>query len=224
MLAALSHELRNPLAGLASSLYVLKGSQPGSPRAQRAMAIMERQVGRLSLLINSLTDAVRIDQGKVTLRLEVVDLCEVMRDAASAHEDLFTSREVKVQTQLAGRPVLVSADEARLQEILGELLDNAARFAPPGSRVVLGVECDEAVRVARMRVQDFGIGMKPGMCECVFRPFSRVDDSPAHSQGGLGLGLVLVKGLVELHGGAVRAQSDGPDRGSVFTIELPLAT
>jgi signal transduction histidine kinase len=224
ILAILSHELRNPLAALSNSLYVLKRSQPGSERAERAMAVMERQIERVALLITTLTDTARITQGKIQLHRAVVDVSEALRHVAEEWERMFVSREVQLCVKLPGKPVWVSADADRLGQIVGNLLDNAARFTPAGGRVTLTAECDGAARRARIRVQDSGVGLDAALQERLFEPFTQADTSLAHSRGGLGLGLALVKGLVELHGGSVRAESAGPGLGSLFTVELPLAS
>jgi signal transduction histidine kinase len=220
----LSHELRNPLAALRNSLYVLTSSQPGSAKAQRAMAVMERQIGRVSLLITSLTDVARINQGKIELRRALVDLCEALRHAAEDCEHLFASREVRLCVELPNQPVWVWADAVRLEQIVGNLLDNAARFTPAGGRVTLAAECDGTARCARIRVRDSGVGLDAALRENLFEPFVQADTSLARSHGGLGLGLVVVKGLTELHSGRVWAESAGLGLGSLFTVELPLAS
>lgn len=222
LLSVLSHELRNPLAALANSLYVLKWSQPGGAKALRAINTMERQIGRLSALISNLSDAARINQGKVELRREVVDLTEVVRHSARAGEELFAERELELRLDLPEDQVFVWADPARLEEVFGNLLDNAARFTPSGGEVLLTLLANRQAGRAYVRVQDSGVGLDGRVRGRLFEPFAQADTSTSRSRGGLGLGLTLVKGLVELHGGAVRADSDGPGRGSVFTVELPL--
>jgi signal transduction histidine kinase len=223
MLSVLAHELRNPLSALGNSLYVLKWSQPGDPKAQRAMTVIERQIGHLSKLITSLTDAARINQGMVELRRIVLDLCATLRSCASQHEEHFSRHDIKLDLRVPDQPIFVSADPLRLDEILAKLLDNATRFTPAGGRVSLGVEADQGSRLARIRVQDSGAGLDEPTRARLFEPFTQADTSLARSHGGLGLGLAVVKGLVELHGGSVRGESDGPGMGSVFTVELPLA-
>ncbi len=223
ILAVLAHELRNPLAAVGNSLYVLKWSQPGGEKAERAMKVMERQIGRLSVLITSLTDAARINQGRVELRRILVDLADAVRVAAQEREEVFIGHEIQLLLRLPDQPVVVSADPLRLDEVVGNLLDNAVRFTPPGGRVTLGLERDEESGCARLRVEDTGAGLDASMREHLFEPFTQADTSLSRSHGGLGLGLALVKGLVELHGGSVKGESKGPGQGSVFTVELPLA-
>lgn len=223
ILAVLAHELRNPLAALGNSLYVLKCSQPGSEKAERAISLLERQIGQLSMLITSLSNAERINQGKVELRRTVFDLRQALRTAALDHDEVFIGHDLELHLSVPDGPVFVSADPLRLDEILRNLLDNAIRFTPPGGRVSLLAERDADAGRARIRVQDTGIGLDATIRRRLFEPFSQADTSLAHSRGGLGLGLALVKGLVELHGGSVTGESDGPGLGSVFTVELPLA-
>jgi signal transduction histidine kinase len=221
VLAVLSHELRNPLAALSNSLYLLQRCQPGDAQAMRAMAVMDRQIRQLTALIDDLGDAARLGRGKVQLHRSAVDLCELLRNAGADHEALFMRCEVQISVQVPSKTVCVFADPTRLVQILGNLLHNAARFTPAGGRVVLALERDEAARFARVRVQDSGVGIDAGLRDRLFEPFSQADASLARSRGGLGLGLALVKGLVELHGGSVRAESDGPGRGSTFIVDLP---
>jgi signal transduction histidine kinase len=222
VLSLLSHELRNPLAAIGNSLYVLKWAEPGGAKAQRAITTMERQIGRLSELVSDLTDAARINQGKVELRRAPIDVCELVRDSAKARTAQFADREISIDVRVADEPILIWADRARMEEAIGKLLDNAARFTEPGGNVAVWAERDPATHRARIHVQDSGIGFADSLRGRLFEPFTQGDRSLARSAGGLGLGLVVVKGLVELHGGEVRAQSEGPGRGSLFTIELPL--
>jgi signal transduction histidine kinase len=224
IVAVLAHELRNPLAALGNSLYVLKWSPPGGDKAQRAMRVIERQIGRLSVLITSLTDAAHIDQGRVELRRIVLDVGDTVRGAAQDREELFARHGLRLVLRVPDRPVPVLADPIRLEEVVGNLLDNAVRFTPAGGRVWLELEHDDRARRARIRVRDTGVGLDATMRRHLFEPFTQADTSLARTGGGLGLGLSLVKGLVELHGGSVTGDSEGLGRGSVFTVELPLAS
>ena len=221
-LAALSHELRNPLAALSNSLYVLKRSLPGEAQAERAISVMDRQIRHLVALLDGLTDAARLEQGKVELRLSTVDLGVMLRTEVDAHEATFKRSEVQIFQQIPSEPICLAADPACIAQVVGHLLENAARFTPPGGSVILSLEADKVARVAHLRVQDSGIGLEPALRDRLFHPFVQADTSLARTRGGLGLGLAVVKGLVELHGGSVRAESDGPSRGSTFIVDLPL--
>jgi signal transduction histidine kinase len=185
------------------------------------MAVIDRQIRHIASLIDRLTDAANLDQGKVQLRWSSTNLCELLYDAGADHEGLFASREIQLCTQIPLGPICVSADTALLTQILGNLLQNAAQFTPPGGRVILALEYDGGAQVARIRVQDSGVGLEPGLRDRLFEPFIQADTSLARTHGGLGLGLTLVKGFVDLHGGSVRAESKGPGLGSTFIVELP---
>jgi CheY-like chemotaxis protein len=222
LLAMLSHELRNPLASLRASLYVLQRAEPGSQQAKRMMAILDRQVDQLTLLTNDLLDTARIGRGKMALHRSTLDLCALARSAVDDNRALFEGLALRLVLEVSDEPLLVYADSARLAQILGNLLHNAAKFTPAGGEIALVVERGPSPDLARISVHDTGAGIEPELLPHVFEPFIQGDGSLAHTQGGLGLGLAVVKGLVELHGGNVRVDSEGPGHGATFTIDLPL--
>jgi signal transduction histidine kinase/ActR/RegA family two-component response regulator len=217
-LAVLSHELRNPLAPIQNSLHILERAAPGSSQAQRAHAVVARQVRHLTRLVEDLLDVTRISNGKVRLQRTRVELARLVRQAAEDNAALFADRGVELRVEVAAEPT-VEGDPARLAQILGNLLQNAAKFTPSGGRVLLALEA--AGKAARLRVRDTGAGLAPDTLGRLFQPFMQADVTLARTDGGLGLGLALVKGLVELHGGTVRARSEGPGKGAEFVIELP---
>jgi signal transduction histidine kinase/ActR/RegA family two-component response regulator len=221
-LATLSHELRNPLAPLHSSLYLLQRAEPGSDQANRMMAIMDRQIGQLTALTNDLLDVTRISRGKITLQCSTVDLCALVRSAADDNRALFTGHALRLVLEVPDEPLPLYADPARLSQVIGNLVHNAAKFTPADGEITLTLERSPDLESARLIVRDTGTGMDPDMMSHVFDPFFQGDQSLARTQGGLGLGLALVKALVEMHGGRVEAASDGPGHGSTFTVELPL--
>jgi len=221
-LAILSHELRNPLSALSNSLYVLKNSQPGEQRALRAMAVMDRQIQRLASLIDNLSEAATVGRGRVELHRMQLDLCEFLHNTVADHEALFANHGLKLLGQIPTGPVFIFADRERLAQILGNLLQNATQFTPQGGRVILALEADMVLEVARIKVRDSGIGIDPVMRDRLFLPFSQADTSLARTAGGLGLGLALTRGLVNLHGGSIHAESPGAGQGTTFTVELPL--
>lgn len=221
-LAILSHELRNPLAALSNSLYVLKNSQPGEARAERAMAVMDRQISRLASLVDSFGQAATIARGRVELNRVRTDLCEFLRNTLVDHESLFAARGVQLRGEVPSGPLQVLADPIRLAQIVDNLLHNAAQFTPRGGNVVLTLRQDFSAQVARIQVRDSGIGLEPGVRERLFLPFSQADNSLARTTGGLGLGLALAKGLVDLHGGSIRVDSAGLGFGTTFTVDLPM--
>jgi signal transduction histidine kinase/ActR/RegA family two-component response regulator/HAMP domain-containing protein len=217
-LAVLSHELRNPLAPIQNSLHVLDRAPPGSEQARRAQSVMARQVRHLTRLVEDLLDVTRISNGKVRLRRTAVDLGALVRQAAEDNAAQFAACGVELRVDVSAEP-RVEGDPARLSQIIGNLLQNAAKFTPAGGSVRVVLEAAGAT--ARIRVRDSGVGIDAPTLERLFEPFMQADGTLARTNGGLGLGLALVKGLVELHGGAVRAASEGPGKGSEFVVELP---
>ena len=222
LLATLSHELRNPLASLRSSLYVLQRAEPGSGQARRMLAIMDRQGDQLTSLANDLLDVARVSRDKIVLRRSTIDLCALVRTSVEDNLALFEGNALHLVVEAPAGPLQVFADPARLAQILGHLLHNAAKFTPAGGQVALIVERGPGADIAHISVRDTGAGIEPELLPRVFEPFVQGDESLARSLGGLGLGLAVVKGLVELHGGSVRAASDGPGLGATFVVDLPL--
>jgi signal transduction histidine kinase len=223
-LAVMAHELRNPLAPLRNALQVLglKGSDPAT--VAWAHEMMERQVQQLTRLVDDLLDVSRISQGKIILHRRRLDLARLARDAAEDRRVVITEAGLELVLDLPPGPVWVDGDPTRLAQVVGNLLQNAVKFTDPGGRVTVRVRLEEAGRAALI-VTDTGIGIEPEFLPRVFETFLQADRSLERSRGGLGLGLALVKGLVvELHGGEVRAASEGVGRGAEFTVWLPLAS
>jgi signal transduction histidine kinase len=220
-LGVLSHELRNPLAPIRNALSLLARVDPLGDEAARARAILDRQVLHLTRIVDDLLDVTRITRGKILLRRSPVELGDLVRRIVEDHRTLFASREVAVEVRLAEGPAWLDADATRVAQVIGNLLQNAAKFTerrrprrghararrgrggPPG---------------ARRRRRHRGRDARPRV-----EPFTQADDSLHRSRGGLGLGLSLVKGLVELHGGSVEARSGGAGRGAELLVRLPLA-
>ena len=219
-LAVLSHELRNPLAPIRSSLYILDHAVPTGERARRAMAVIGRQVGHLTRLVDDLLDVTRIARGKIELRRERIDLGDIVRRAGEDHRSVLTARGVKLVIDVPDEAICVDGDATRLAQIIGNLLQNAGKFTGRDGQVTLALTA--AGDAAEVRVRDTGIGIEPGLLAQVFEPFVQAERSLARSQGGLGLGLALVKGLTALHGGTVRAESAGPSGGAEFIVHLPV--
>ena len=220
-LALLSHELRNPLTPIRNSLYILRRATPGSEPAVRAMEVIERQTDHLAHLVNDLLDVTRIMRGKVRLHLERVDAVEVLQRTVEDHRASFAASEIGLSVSTPARPVWIDADAIRLAQAVGNLLVNALKFTPRGGLVEAAVE--QEASSALIRIQDNGAGIAPDVLEHIFQPFIQADHTLARSQGGLGLGLALVKGMAEMHGGSISASSNGPGRGSCFCLRLPLA-
>ncbi len=221
-LGVLSHELRNPLAPMRTSLYLLRRAGGLSVAGERALAVIERQVDQLARLVDDLLDVTRITRGKIRLQQARLELRELLRRTVEDHEPQFRSRQVALQTRLPDEAVWVDADAARLAQVVGNLLSNSAKFTPAGGRTTLAVGLTGDGRAA-IEVADTGVGMDPETLSRLFQPFAQADRSLDRSRGGLGLGLALARGLVELHGGEIRARSEGAGLGASFTVLLPLA-
>jgi signal transduction histidine kinase len=221
-LAMLSHELRNPLAPIKNSLYILHRATPGGEQALRALGVIDRQATQLSNLVDDLLDVTRITRNKICLQKQRLDLNQMVSRAVEDSRGFFERSEVRLSCDLAAAPVLVNADATRVAQMLGNLLQNAAKFTPRAGRahVSVATEAGEAL----IRVIDNGVGMAPDTVARLFQPFMQADQSLDRSKGGLGLGLALIKGLVEMHGGSIQAQSDGLGKGAAFVIRLPLDT
>jgi len=221
-LAVLSHELRNPLAPIKNSLYVLGRSAPGSAQAMRALAVLDRQVSQLVRLVDDLLDVTRITRNKIQLKREWLELNELVRRTVEDQRSVFDGVGVHLEAELAPANVVVLADRERLSQVVANLLQNAAKFTTRGGSVRVTVTADASAGRAILRVADTGVGMEPETLARLFQPFVQAEQTLDRSRGGLGLGLALVKGLVQLHGGEVSAQSEGLGKGAVFTVHLPL--
>ncbi len=219
-LAMLSHELRNPLAPIRNSVYILERTAPGSEQARRARQVIDRQTQHLTRLVDDLLDVTRISRGKINLQRESVELQKIVHGVAEDHRDQFARNGIEFELQVDEQPLRVWGDATRLAQAVGNLLNNAAKFTSSGGRVRLVLE--SAPGEAVIRVQDTGAGISREMLPRLFQPFAQGDRSLDRSRGGLGLGLALVKGLAELHGGTVSASSAGPGHGSEFVLHLPL--
>jgi signal transduction histidine kinase/ActR/RegA family two-component response regulator len=219
-LAMLAHELRNPLSPLVNSIAILQRRVGGEDELlTRQLAVMSRQLQQLTHLVDDLLDVSRVSRGLIELRRERLVLDEVLNDAIEAARPAIEHRGHLLQRSMPAAPVLVYGDRVRLTQVFANLLGNAAKYTDPGGRLALSVIPDQH-RVSVV-VQDSGIGIPQDMLGRVFDMFTQVPSSLARSQGGLGIGLTLVRRLVELHGGRVSAYSRGAGAGSTFTVSLP---
>jgi PAS domain S-box-containing protein len=221
-LGVLSHELRNPLAPLLNALYIVRRAEPGSEQAARALAVIERQARQLSRLTDDLLDVTRVARGKIRLECERVELRSLLQRVVEDHQPVFEAAGVRLELRAElHEPRFVYADPARLTQMFGNLLHNAAKFTPRGGWTQLRVRDAGEGQVA-VQVADSGAGLRHELRERLFEPFVQGDDTLGRAGGGLGLGLALVKGLAQIQGGEVTAESEGPGRGSTFTVRLPL--
>lgn len=219
-LAVLSHELRNPLAAIRNAVTLATRSGTKED-LEWSRDVTARQVKNFGHLIDDLLDVSRVSQGKVQLRKEVVDVGSVLRHAAEAVRPKVEERKHELLLSFTSTDLKIEADTTRLEQILVNLLTNAAKYTPSGGRIQLiaGVEGKEVV----FRVRDNGVGIAPELLPTMFDLFVQADRSLARSEGGLGIGLALVRSLAELHGGTITATSDGPDKGSEFVLRIPAA-
>jgi signal transduction histidine kinase/ActR/RegA family two-component response regulator len=220
-LGMLSHELRNPLAPIRNSVHILDRVDPGSEQARRAREVLQRQVAHLARLVDDLLDVTRIERGKFEIHRADLDLSELVRRTVEDHRGLLQQRGIALDVATP-EPVHVAGDVVRIAQVIGNLLHNAAKFTDGGGRVTVSLSRIEDV--AEIRVRDTGVGMEAELARRVFEPFTQARQPLARPAGGLGLGLALVKGVVELHGGTVEARSAGPGRGSEFLIRLPASS
>jgi signal transduction histidine kinase len=216
----LSHELRNPLAPIRSSLALLDRVPPGSEAALRARAILGRQIDHMARVVDDLLDVTRIASGKVHLRRELVDLTALVRRTTEDYGPSFDARRIVLEYQVSASELLVDADATRLVQVISNLLGNSIKFTPPGGRVEVRLRREG--HEAALSVRDSGMGIEREVRAHLFQPFVQAPQAPDRPQGGLGLGLAIVKSLVELHGGTVEVASEGRGRGATFTVRLPL--
>jgi PAS domain S-box-containing protein len=222
-LAVLSHELRNPLAPITNSLFILDHAVPGGQQAHRAQSVIGRQVAQLARLVDDLLDVTRIARNKIPLQRQRLELGELVRRTMDDHRPQFESNQVHLELAPTSQPVFVNGDSNRLAQMVGNLLQNSAKFTGPGGRTRVSVSTDSEAKQAVVRVTDTGVGMDQEMLARLFQPFAQADATLDRSKGGLGLGLALVKGLAELHGGTIAAHSPGLGQGAEFVVRLPLA-
>jgi PAS domain S-box-containing protein len=220
-LATLAHELRNPLAPIRNSLQILKLPRIDAAMVERSREMMERQVHHLVRLVDDLLDVSRVMRGKIELRKEHIELATIVGRAVETVQPLVDAQGHNLSVQLPNESLLLDADPVRLTQAVGNLVTNAAKYMEPNGRIWLTAERegDKAV----LRVRDNGIGLASDMLPCIFELFVQVDHASTKAQGGLGIGLTLVKNLVQMHSGSVEARSAGLGQGSEFVVRLPLS-
>ena len=218
----LSHEIRNPMAAVMLNISLLENIDPNSVQAAKAKDSMKRQLKHLSDLVDDLLDVTRINNNKVKLKKEHLEINELVQNAVLDHKDQFNNKNVSLTFQSSSTPLYIEADNVRLMQVMDNLLNNAVKFTQSGDITTLKVERDEIKNEVLITISDTGIGIAKELQSRLFDPFTQVDNSLDRSSGGLGLGLAIVKGMVELHGGSVEVFSEGIGKGSQFTIRLPL--
>jgi two-component system CheB/CheR fusion protein len=220
-LATLAHELRNPLAPLANGLQLLRRMPDEPDQRAQCLAMMDRQFAQLVRLVDDLMEVSRITQGKIALRKEPVDLAQIVQQAVETSRPLIAAASHELVVELPDEPIVLDADAVRVAQVLSNLLNNAAKYTEDGGSIRL-----EAARrdgEAVISVQDTGMGIAPDLLPRIFDLFAQGEPATEQTRGGLGIGLMLVKRLAEMHAGSVSAESDGPGKGSRFVVRLPLA-
>ena len=219
-MALLSHELRSPLSPILNALQILRQMKTNDPVIEQAGNVIDRQVGVMVRLVDDLLDISRITKGKLRLTNEQVELRVVVNDAAESARPLMTARKHEFSVSLPTKPIWVQADPARMEQVVVNLLNNAAKYTDAGGLVQLTVNQEGAEAV--IRVRDNGVGIAPEMLPHIFELFTQVDGSLGRSYGGLGIGLALARNLVEMHEGRLLVSSGGSGKGCEFTIKLPV--
>jgi len=219
-LATLAHELRNPQSVLANSAGVLRHYAEDDARLQAVADMIDRQVRQTQRLIEDLTDLARTSRGRIELRLQPLDLRDMACFAAEGVNAVMTERRHELSTVLPKLPVPIEADPDRIQQVMINLLRNAARYTPPGGRISLSVSAEGEEGV--VRIHDTGVGIPAGQLKEIFELFTQAHPDNIDSRAGMGIGLALARELVELHGGTIQARSEGVGKGSEFIVRLPL--
>jgi signal transduction histidine kinase/CheY-like chemotaxis protein len=220
-LAMLAHELRNPLAPMRNAVYLQKTLAMPDPAVAATRDILDRQVSHLSRIVDDLLDVARLERGKITLQRQRIELSAALRAAVEACHPVVQSCSHRLRMSFAGEPLPIEADAVRIEQLLTNLIVNACKFTPAGGEVELRTQRDGPVGLVSVR--DNGVGIAAGLLESIFDPFAQADQTLARSAGGLGVGLSIARRIAELHGGSLRASSDGPNRGALFEARFPLA-
>jgi PAS domain S-box-containing protein len=219
-LATLAHELRNPLAPIVNASQILRRAGEDTAVAESSRAVIDRQVQQLVRLVDDLLDLSRISTGKLELRPQRCELASIVHAAVETSRPIIEASDHRLTVELPDEPIALHGDQTRLAQVLLNLLNNAAKYTPHGGHIHVGAERQGEQVV--IRVRDTGTGIEPQMLSRIFDLFAQVTDSLGSAQGGLGIGLTLARRLVEMHGGHIEASSDGPNRGSEFSVHLPL--
>ncbi|MGC1720722.1 MAG: CHASE3 domain-containing protein [Isosphaeraceae bacterium] len=220
-LATLAHELRNPLAPIRNSIHVMRLAEHDRATIDGSRAMIERQVQQMVRLVDDLLDLSRISRGQIDLRTEPVELATVLTSAVETSRPLIEQSGHELEVTLPQEPIPLVADPTRMAQVFSNLLNNAAKYTERGGYIWLSAQCDDGC--VTVRVRDSGVGIPTEMLPRIFEMFTQIDHSLERAQGGLGIGLTLVKRLVEMHGGSIEAHSEGPKRGSEFVVRLPVA-
>jgi PAS domain S-box-containing protein len=219
-LATLAHELRNPLAPIRNSLHIMRLMRPEGSGQDRVQEMLERQVNHMVRLVDDLLEISRVTMGKIDLRMDAVDIASVIRNAVETMKPAIDAANHTLKVDMPEEPLTVDGDTMRLSQVVSNLLDNAAKYTRPGG--MIWVTARRVVDHVEIAVRDNGIGILPENQRRVLEMFTRTERGKRHAQEGLGIGLALAKRLVEMHAGHITVASEGEDKGSTFTVCLPL--
>jgi len=218
-LAMLSHELRNPLGAILNAARVLAKESADKQLHQEARAVIQRQATQMARLLDDLLDVTRISQNRIRVQKTVIDFNNIVREVLHVIEPAYSNAGVELHTDISPSPLFVYGDEAGLQQMLVNLMLNAAKYTPQGGKVWLSEQAQDDQII--VRVKDNGVGIRPDMLEKVFDLFVQVNETLDRADGGMGVGLTLVRTIVEMHEGSIRCHSDGPGKGTEFSVCLP---
>jgi signal transduction histidine kinase len=221
-ISALSHELRNPLMAITMSISLMEQVNPGSEPDLHAREILQRQIAQMVRLIDDLMDITRINRDKLGLVKENIEVNASIKEIMDDFQAQFENKGLVLQEHYYDFPLYISADPARLKQVMGNLLSNSLKFTEKGGLVRVLIAADDETDEAFIRVADTGIGIAPELLPKLFEQFIQADNTPGRNAGGLGLGLSIVKGIIDLHGGSITVNSGGKGRGTEFLIRLPL--
>src|SRR6185436_7509377 len=220
-LAMLAHELRNPLAVIVNAIALIDGTPSLDAGAKRASGMVSRQADHLARLLDDLLDVARITSGRIELERKVLDLRAAVGFALETQRPQLDAKQQKLAVSLPSGPLSVLGDPVRLQQVLGNLVNNASKYTPAGGSIRVSLESQDGQAV--LQVRDDGAGIPKDKLDSIFELFTQANPTLARTEGGLGIGLTLVRQIVELHGGTVSAASEGPGEGAEFTVRLKLA-
>ncbi|NMA04130.1 MAG: PAS domain S-box protein [Clostridiales bacterium] len=221
-ISTLSHELRNPLAAISMGLSLMEHTSPGSEQDMYAREVIERQTFQLKRLVDDILDVTKSKTNKFKLVKKTVEINKIIKETLDEFKALFDAKEIILKEECCVESIYINGDSARIKQAIGNLLSNSFKFTDKNGIVEFTVSKDDKTNNVVIRIADNGIGIHPALLPDLFKPFVQADTSLARSAGGLGLGLSIVKEIIDLHGGSIKAKSEGPDKGAEFIVKLPL--
>jgi len=222
-MSMLSHELRNPLGPILNCMHIIQNDACPPVLLQRARGSLQRQILQLARMLDDLLDVARISRGRITLNKSCLDFVRLVKNSIDDHRSVFDEKKISLNLRLPSKPVFVNGDATRLTQVIGNLLSNAVKFTDDGGRITVDVHNKNEEGRVVLIVWDNGVGMNREMLKRLFKPFNQADKSLDRGKGGLGLGLVIAKRLMDMHDGSIEAASEGLGKGSQFVLKLPIS-